>query len=76
MHDRLDFLPLEDVDDAGGVGEVSDVEGGLGVDRSAVAVGEVVDDGDGVAAGDEQLDGVGTDVAGAADDANVHEELP
>lgn len=62
-------------DDGGGcsgVADVGDDEPGAGVKLLTLSRGEVVDDDDVVAVGQEPVDKVGTDEAGAAGDKNPH----
>ncbi len=58
--------------DGRGIVEVALDESGAGIDGEAVALGEVVEDRDGVAAVEELLDADAADVARAPGDENVH----
>ena len=76
MDDRFDALLAQQRRETGAITQVGDDEVGRRRDRRAVAVAEVVEDGNPVAGVRQLFDDHAADVAGATGDENVHRTLP
>ena len=72
MHDGVRFGGGHGLADGRGRVEIADDERGAGIDGEAVALGEIVEHRDAVAAVEELFDADAADVARAAGDENIH----
>src|SRR5271170_3884494 len=71
MHDGLSFFGLEYGGKAGGIAAIEDDKFGFRMHRGAVAVGQVIDGDNAMAALDKKFNGMRTDETRPADDHNV-----